>query len=50
MVFKLIGLGPTNYKKDTYNVFDFFIVCISLIDWTIGETVGENVGPAGAVL
>jgi hypothetical protein len=50
MICKLIGLGPSNYKKDVYNVFDCFIVCISLIDWTIGITVGDNVGPAGAVL
>ncbi len=50
MIFKLIGLGPSNYKKDVYNTFDCFIVCISLIDWTIGITVGDNVGPAGAVL
>lgn len=50
MILKLIGLGPSNYKKDTYNVFDAIIVSISLIDWTIGMTVGDNVGPAGAVL
>jgi len=50
MLFKLIGLGPSNYKQDVYNKFDCFIVCISLIDWTIQMSVGDNVGPAGAVL
>ena len=50
MIIKLIGLGPGNYKKDPYNLFDAIIVTISLIDWTIGMTVGDNVGPAGAVL
>jgi len=49
-ILKIIALGPSNYKKDVYNSFDFFIVCISLIDWTIGITVGDNIGPAGAVL
>lgn len=50
MIFKLIGLGPSNYRQDAYNMFDCFIVCISLIDWTIGMSIGDNVGPAGAVL
>lgn len=35
MVAKMIGLGYRNYMKDAYNKFDCFIVCISLIDWTI---------------
>lgn len=50
MILKLIGMGPSNYRKDFYNIFDCAIVVISLIDWTIGMTVGDNVGPAGGIL
>lgn len=50
MILKLVGLGYSNYMKDTYNKFDCFIVCISLIDWTIAISIGDNVGAAGAVL
>ncbi len=49
-IIKLIGLGPKNYKKDIYNLFDGLIVVVSLVDWTIGTFVGDNLGPAGSVL
>lgn len=50
MIMKLIGLGPKNYGKDTYNKLDCFIVCVSLIDFTINRIPGANVGPIGSVL
>ena len=37
MIVKLIGLGPNNYIKDYYNIFDALIVMISLVDWTLAE-------------
>lgn len=36
MVIKLIGLGPSQYAKDRANVFDAFIVAISLIEMILG--------------
>ena len=44
MVLRLIGLGPANYIKDGYNIFDCLIVIISLIDYAINSisTVEEE--------
>lgn len=44
MVCKLIGLGLRNYIKDSYNIFDAFIVMISLIDETISHIPGFTPG------
>lgn len=46
MIFKLIGLGFTNYKMDPYNLFDAVIVIISLVDWTISRLPGVDAGAA----
>ena len=46
MIFKLIGLGFTNYRKDSYNVFDCVIVVISLVDWTISRIPNVEAGGA----
>ena len=35
MIFKLVGLGPSNYIKDSFNIFDAAIVVISLVDQTL---------------
>jgi len=35
MFLKLIGLGFSNYTKDSYNLFDALIVIISTVDWVI---------------
>jgi hypothetical protein len=35
MVFKIIGLGPRQYVKDYYNVFDALIVMLSITDFVI---------------
>ena len=32
MIVKLIGMGPSNYIKDSYNIFDAVIVTISIVD------------------
>lgn len=44
LIVKLIGLGPKNYFKDKYNIFDTIIVIISLIDWTISRIPDANLG------
>jgi hypothetical protein len=35
MVFKLIGLGPSNYFKDNFNRFDACVVLLSLVDFAL---------------
>jgi hypothetical protein len=35
MFVKVYGLGLTGYFRDSYNVFDFFIVCVSILDMII---------------
>lgn len=45
MIVKLIGLGPNNYIKDRYNLFDAIIVIISLIDWAITRIPDLESGP-----
>jgi len=45
MIFKLIGLGPKQYVKDYYNVFDCCIVILSLIDFILSISIPkENIG------
>jgi len=46
MVFKIIGLGFSNYRKDSYNVFDAIIVMISLVDWSISRVPNLDAGSA----
>ena len=43
---KLIGLGWSNYKLDSYNLFDAVIVIISLVDWTLSRIPGLDAGSA----
>jgi len=51
MIFKLIGLGPKQYIKDYYNVFDCCIVILSLIDFILSISIPkENIGSATDVL
>lgn len=35
MILKIIGLGPKYYAKEAFNLFDSFVVCVSIIDFTI---------------
>lgn len=39
MCLKLVGLGPSNYFKDNFNVFDSVVVMVSMIDFVIILTV-----------
>lgn len=50
MIFKIIGLGPICYVKDYYNVFDAFVVILSIIDFIIAHTLKDNVGQAAGFL
>jgi len=51
MFMKIVGLGPRNYIKDSFNLFDAFVVCISLIDWTITLLMEEeDIGDAAGAL
>ena len=43
MVFKIIGLGASNYIKDIYNKFDAIVVIVSLIDWTLIRAIPPEV-------
>ena len=42
LVAKLIGLGPSAYVKDKFNVLDALIVLISLIDVVFSFIFTEN--------
>ena len=42
MLCKLLGVGPKNYIKDSFNVFDSLIVLISLVDFILIETTPES--------
>ena len=42
MIIKLIGLGPRNYLKDRFNIFDAFIVIVSIVDWTLLQLPNTN--------
>ena len=40
MIVKMIGLGPWGYAMDGFNIFDFIIVMISLVELGLGEGSG----------
>jgi len=44
MVIKMIGNGPIIYFQNSFNVFDFIVIAISLIDLII-----NNINMSGAV-
>ena len=35
MIMKLLGFGIKNYFRDNFNIFDCFIVLVSLLDFTL---------------
>lgn len=37
MIIKLFGLGINNYIHDKFNLFDAFVVTLSLIDWALTQ-------------
>ena len=38
MVVKIIGLGPKEYVRDKFNIFDGFIVIVSTVEYIIDLT------------
>ena len=38
MVIKIIGLGPREYVRDKFNIFDGFIVIVSTIEYIVDLT------------
>ena len=51
MLFKLLGLGIKSYVRDKFNLFDGFIVIISLIEWTFLQSFpSDTIGPLFKVL
>ena len=40
MIIKMIGLGLKEYARDSFNLFDAFIVVVSFIDMIVLSTVG----------
>ena len=45
MIFKLVGLGINNYVRDGFNLFDAFVVFVSLIEILMSVAgSGENSG------
>ena len=38
MVVKIIGLGPRDYVRDKFNIFDGFIVIVSTIEYIVDFT------------
>ena len=47
MIIKLVGLGPRRYASDSYNIFDAFIVTISIADVSISYSIPGNDGGSG---
>jgi voltage-gated sodium channel len=51
MALKLVGLGVSNYFKDSFNAFDSIVVFFSVVDFVITSVVAEeDLGSAIAVL
>jgi hypothetical protein len=42
MSVKIYGLGITGYFRDKYNVFDFFIVIVSMADMVLMWTIADS--------
>ena len=49
MLIKLIGMGPRVYVKDQFNIFDAFVVLISIVDLIINYSVTTSGGGASAI-
>ena len=44
MIIKLLGLGPLEYARDSFNLFDAFIVIMSIIDNVMFSISGVKIG------
>lgn len=42
MIMKMVALGLQNYVKDNFNLFDCIVVVLSLLDFTISNTLTEE--------
>lgn len=42
MLMKMVALGLQNYVKDNFNLFDCIVVVLSLLDFTISNTLTEE--------
>ena len=49
MIIKLIGLGFKDYTKDAFNIFDAFLVIISMVDFVISKVPQISGGSGGAL-
>ena len=45
-VVKMYGLGISKYKKDMFNIFDFFVVVLSLVEVVMNSVNSESGGGA----
>jgi hypothetical protein len=52
MILKLIGLGPVNYCRERFNIFDAVIAIVSIVEWAITLTSkdGPQVSSQSSVL
>ena len=50
MIIKIIGLGPVEYARDSFNLFDALIVIMSLIDIVMFSISGIKIGSGVIVL
>lgn len=48
MIIKLFGLGFEEYARDSFNLFDAFIVVISMVDMIVTATLSDA-SPTGAL-
>ena len=42
MIMKMVALGLNNYVKDNFNLFDCIVVLLSLLDFTISNTLSQE--------
>ena len=50
MVVKVAGIGITDYVRDKFNLFDAFIVILSLVDNIIFYSLGNSVTGGGLIV
>jgi hypothetical protein len=42
MIIKVTGLGPRQYVRDQYNIFDALVVTLSVVDVTLSYSLVDN--------
>ena len=48
-IIKIIGLGPKEYTRDAFNIFDAVLVVISLVDFALLQIPSISAGSGGAL-